>query len=113
MCHRMRSLVFVVTAFVITACARNATRALGPAGAASANASMGASTHAVATTTAASSDLPPMAVMPPPGVRGSKTATLKYDGALTRCASGLPPSTKDPTSLVKRIGEACARLTGA
>lgn len=54
------------------------------------------------------SGLPPMAVMPPPGVVGSKKAKKKTDGALFACGGGAKPSAKDPADLVKRLGEACA-----
>ena len=54
------------------------------------------------------SGLPPMAQMPPPGVAGSKKAKKKSDGALFACGGGAKPTAKDPSDLVKRIGEGCA-----
>ncbi len=54
------------------------------------------------------SGLPPMAVMPPPGVAGSKKGKKKTDGALFACGGGAKPSAKDPADLVKRLGESCA-----
>ena len=54
------------------------------------------------------SGLPPLAVMPPPGVAGSKKAKKKTDASLYACGGGAKPSAKDPAELVKRLGEACA-----
>ncbi len=54
------------------------------------------------------SGLPPLAVMPPPGVAGSKKAKKKTDASLYACGGGAKPSAKDPADLVKRLGEACA-----
>ena len=54
------------------------------------------------------SGLPPMAVMPPPGVAGSKKAKIKSDGALAACGGQLEPHGKDPAAIVKTLGDACA-----
>ena len=54
------------------------------------------------------SGLPPMAVMPAPGVAGSKKARRKPDAALASCSGVARPQAKDPADLVKRIGERCA-----
>jgi hypothetical protein len=53
------------------------------------------------------SGLPPMAPMPAAGVAGSKKAKRRPDAALAACAGSSRPQAKDPTDLVKRLGEAC------
>lgn len=58
------------------------------------------------------SGLPPMAEMPPPGVKGSKKAKVKEDGRLWACAA--TPSASGSNSAaarVKAMGEACAGVT--
>ena len=54
------------------------------------------------------SGLPPLAVMPPPGVAGSKNAKPKPTVQLFACGGGAKPHAPDPAALVKRLGEACA-----
>lgn len=54
------------------------------------------------------SGLPAMAQMPPPGVAGSKKATVKPDATLGACSEGVAPSAKDPSAQLKKIGDACA-----
>lgn len=54
------------------------------------------------------SGLPPMAAMPPPGVAGSKKATVKADAALAECGGKVAPHGKDPAAVVKHVGEGCA-----
>jgi hypothetical protein len=51
-----------------------------------------------------------MAVMPPPGVTGSRKAQKKTLGALFSCGGGATPSAKDPADKVKRLGESCAAV---
>jgi hypothetical protein len=49
-----------------------------------------------------------MAVMPPPGVLGSKKAKRRHDVQLTGCAIASRAAARDPADAVKRIGEGCA-----
>lgn len=67
-----------------------------------------ASTPNVFATTPPPSGLPPMAPIPPPGVAGSKKAKVKDDAALIECGGKEASHAKDPSALVRRIGEACA-----
>ncbi len=54
------------------------------------------------------SGLPTMAVMPLPGVAGSKRAKKRADAVLAACGGATRPHAKDPADHVKRIGEGCA-----
>jgi hypothetical protein len=92
---------------IVAACGGGGKQAPGPnaAGSASASASAGVGSFAQ---TPPPSGLPPLAVMPPPGVTGSKKAKKKSDGALFACGGGARPIAKDPVDLVKRLGESCA-----
>ena len=54
------------------------------------------------------SGLPEMAKMPPPGVVGSKKATVKLDAALGACTGALNAQAKDPSAQLKKLGDACA-----
>lgn len=54
------------------------------------------------------SGLPAMAQMPPPGVAGSRKATVRPDPVLGGCSAAVAPSAKDATAQLKKIGDACA-----
>jgi hypothetical protein len=80
----------------------------GAGGAASA-ASAGAGAATASRPPAELGPLPPMAAMPAAGVSGSKKARRKDDAALASCAGPMPRA-RDPEALVRRIGEACAKV---
>ncbi len=79
----------------------------GSAGA-SARADAGGASNGSFALTPPPSGLPPVAIMPPAGVTGSKKAKKKSDPALFSCGGGAKPIAKDPADLVKRLGESCA-----
>ena len=54
------------------------------------------------------SGLPEMAKMPPPGVVGSKKATVKLDATLGACTGALNAQAKDPSAQLKKLGDVCA-----
>jgi hypothetical protein len=108
-----RALVFVALTSLIAIAAAcgggggSGKQATGPnaAGSAGGSASTGEGSFAQ---TPPPSGLPALAAMPPPGVTGSKKAKKKSDGALFACGGGARPIAKDPSDLVKRLGESCA-----
>lgn len=84
----------------------------GASSAADGGAAGAASTPTAARAPAALGPLPPFASMPPAGVTGSKKAKAKEDPALATCAGDVPRA-KDPDGLVRRLGEACAKVPAA
>ena len=107
-----RALVFVaLTSLIAIAAACGGGGSAKPAtgahaaGSGSASASAGGGSFAQ---TPPPSGLPPLAAMPPPGVTGSKKGKKKADGSLFACGGGARPIAKDPSDLVKRLGESCA-----
>ena len=94
-------------ALPVVACGGEAKPAVGPTPAASAKASADGGGGGL-TLSPPPSGLPALAVMPPPGVAGSKKGRKKTDAALYACGGGAKPSAKDPAELVKRLGESCA-----
>ena len=53
------------------------------------------------------SGLPELAKMPPPGVVGSKKASVKIDATLGACPGALNAQAKDPSAQVMKLGDAC------
>ncbi|MBX3208518.1 MAG: hypothetical protein KF764_26030 [Labilithrix sp.] len=97
----------VVASAIMLACGGGGAKA--PAsGSASADAGLEAGAAAQLAATPPPTGLPPMASMPPPGVVGSKKAKRRSDAALAACGAMSRPQAKDPSELVKKLGEACA-----
>lgn len=96
---------------MVTACGGKpaVTAASGPSAGAEGGTPGAAPSASPARAPAALGALPPFAAMPPAGVTGSKKAKAKEDSALASCAGDVPRA-KDPDGLVRRLGEACAKV---
>lgn len=109
------SIAALITGLTVSACG-GATRAATPSASASGG---GAASSAQAsapdgggssTLSPAPSGLPPIAIMPPSGVAGSKKAQKKTTSGLFACGGGATATAKDPADKVKRLGESCAAV---